>query len=180
MAALNPISGTIAFQDRRAHLKGDSHCPLYRAEAQNEEVSLSLPKLKGGDFITGTGELDSSSCTARIRSIDYVGLKRLLGYWYTKEGLLRISGFNSLDFYPFSSSQQEANIVSVKTGDPISYRYSVTPAAGKEWIVFLSDFKNTTFASLQVASKNATLKIYDSETGDTIHTLHLSKWGDLE
>lgn len=179
-AALNPVSGTIRRTGGGVFINGDQSCEVYKIEAQNREASVSLPKLTTGDFITASGTLETSACIAKITSIDYVGLKKLLGYWYTREGILRVSGFNNLDFYPFESMRYGSTVVAMPAGDPISYRYSVTPSAGREWIVFLSDAKSTTFASLQFTKTNGTLKIFDSETGEPIHVLRLSKWGDLE
>ena len=63
---------------------------------------------------------------------------------------------------------------------PVTYQYSITPADGKAWVVFLSDSdsKNTTFATIQINGTNATLKTFDSDTGSVTRTLRLTKWSN--
>ncbi len=63
--------------------------------------------------------------------------------------------------------------------DPINYRYSVTPSNGKEWVLFLSNDTGTTFATIAFVKDTATMKIFDSETGNLKKTLRLAKWGNL-
>lgn len=175
-----PILGTVGRDAAGFHLivNKDQQCPKYTIETKSEEAISGVRKLSPGDNITASGILDSDSCHALIESIDYVGLKKLLGYWYSHAGIFTIRDFNSLSFYPINTKNLE-NGTLYRTSDPINYRYSVTPSEGNEWVVFLSDRKSTTFATIQFVKQSAVMKLYDSDTGKITKILHLSKWGNL-
>lgn len=153
-------------------------CPRFELIAKNSEASAHVRKLSAGDLISATGYLDSAHCQSYIESIEYVGLKKLLGYWYSKAGIITVRDFSSLSFYPLNVRDLK-DISSEHSGEPITYRYSVTPSDGNEWVVFLSNSKGTSFATLKFSRSIVTMKIYDSETGAILQTLRLSKWGDL-
>ncbi|WP_347358833.1 hypothetical protein [Bdellovibrio sp.] len=174
-----PLLGTIERDITGSYLRADSACVRFLIESKSPEAESSIRRLSTGDSVTASGVLDTDNCVAYIESVDYVGLKKMLGYWHSTDGLLTVRDFNSLSFYPISIKDfqkgQDYTIV-----DPITYRYSVTPSTGKDWVLFLSDATSTTFATIRFNKSRATMKIYDSETGNVTRTLHLSKWGDLK
>nr|BFD66698.1 hypothetical protein HAGR004_17200 [Bdellovibrio sp. HAGR004] len=174
-----PLSGTIERDITGTYLRADSACVRYLVESESQDTEANIRRLSTGDTVTASGVLDPNSCVAYIESVDYVGLKKMLGYWHSSDGLLTVRDFNSLSFYPISVKDfqkgQDYAII-----DPITYRYSVTPSTGKDWVVFLSDATSTTFATIRFNKSRATMKIYDSETGNVTRTLHLSKWGELK
>lgn len=174
-----PISGTIERDTTGIYLRVNDKCPRYLISSKSEDASQSIRKLSNGDTITATGLLDLETCTAVVETIDYVGLKKMLGYWYSEQGIMTVRDYTSLSFYPINirGLQQSSDF---RTADPINYRYSVTPSEGREWVVFLSDDTSTTFATIQFKNDNATMKIYDSENGNVKKTLRLSKWGNLK
>jgi len=182
--ASQPIIGTIGKDTSGYYLtvNKDQICPKYSIEPKSQEAIDGVRKLSAGDNITATGLLDHETCNAFIESIDYVGLKKLLGYWYSHAGIITVRDFSSLSFYPINSRTFQ-NGVFYRTADPIDYRYSVTPTEGKEWVIFLSDKKSTTFATIQFSKDSkgsAVMKVYDSDNGKVIRTLYLSKWGNLK
>nr|BFD59468.1 hypothetical protein CKG001_15750 [Bdellovibrio sp. CKG001]BFD62848.1 hypothetical protein BdHM001_15290 [Bdellovibrio sp. HM001] len=174
-----PLSGTIERDITGTYLRADSACVRYLVESESQDTEANIRRLSTGDTVTASGVLDPNSCVAYIESVDYVGLKKMLGYWHSSDGLLTVRDFNSLSFYPISVKDfqkgQDYAII-----DPITYRYSVTPSTGKDWVLFLSDATSTTFATIRFNKSRATMKIYDSETGNVTRTLHLSKWGELK
>lgn len=181
--ASEPIVGMVERDASGYHLKidKDQTCAKYKIEAKFQDVIAGLQKLSAGDTITATGILSHETCSAFIDSIDYVGLKKLLGHWYSRAGILTVHDFNSMSFYPISIKTFH-NAAFYKAEDPIDYRYSVTPTEGKEWVVFLSDKKSTTFATIQFirgSQGSAVMKIYDSDNGKVIRTMHMAKWGNL-
>lgn len=179
MAAM-PISGEVTLLENKLYLKiTDQKCPRYQLVPKNNEASSHMRKLSAGDLINASGYLDSAECMANIESVEYVGLKKLLGYWYSKAGIITVRDFSSLSFYPMNVQDMNDETPG-RTGDPITYRYSVTPSGGKEWVVFLSNSEGTSFATLKFGGKFVTMKIYDSESGAILQTLRLSKWGDLK
>ncbi|WP_413613398.1 hypothetical protein [Bdellovibrio sp. HCB-110] len=177
--SVQPISGTIERDSTGVYLRSGDRCPRYVVNTKSEDASLSIRKLSSGDTVTASGLLDVETCTVVIESVDYVGLRKMLGYWYSQDGIITVRDFDSLSFYPINLKDFQ-NGADYRTADPINYRYSVTPSEGKEWVVFLSDTTSTTFATIQFNKGNATMKIYDSETGDVKKVLRMSKWGNLK
>lgn len=175
-----PISGLVERNASGYNLISDKdkECPSYFIETKSEDAAQAVNKLSHGDYITATGLFDSGSCNVLIESIEYVGLKKLLGYWYTSDGIITVRDFNSLSFYPINRRTFDRGVI-YRTANPVEYRYSVTPSEGREWVLFLSDKKSTTFATLEFNRGSATLKMYDSDTGKVTKTLYLSKWGNL-
>lgn len=174
-----PVMGTVVREFPGFRLIGDQSCRRYIIETKTPEAANNLAKLSSGDNITATGFLDKGKCTAVIESIDYVGLKKLLGHWYSSEGIMSVRDFNSIRFYPIKLNDFKNND-NYKSAAPIDYRYSVTPTEGKEWILFLSDKRGTSFSTIQFNKETVTVKIYDSETGQITKTLRLAKWGNLK
>lgn len=175
----NSFSGELIQLQGNLFLSLPQKCNRYRLLPKNNEASAHLRKLGSGDVITATGLLDHQNCQAFVESVEYVGLRRLLGYWYSKSGIITVRDYSSLSFYPVSKAHLPGPLAE-QTGDPITYRYSVTPSGGKEWVVFLSNAQGTSFATLRFAGRTVTMKIFDPETGDLHQTLRLSKWGELK
>lgn len=173
-----PLMGTVERDSTGTYLVTGQTCKRYVVDTKSEDAFKSVRKLSTGDSVTASGALDNETCTAVIESVDYVGLRKMLGHWYSAEGIMSVRDFNSLSFYPISLKDFQ-NGSSYRTVDPINYRYSVTPTEGKEWVLFLSDSKSTTFATIQFNKGAATMKIYDSETGRLTKVLHLSKWSNI-
>jgi hypothetical protein len=156
---------------------GENICKRYHLDSGNKETEKTLFKLSSGDFVNGSGIVDNISCRVLLQNVDYVGLKRLLGYWYSEEGIVSVKNFNYLSFYSArgkSSSTSAQNLF--KTGTPTNYRYSLMPSDSSEWIVFLSNSDSTTFATIQFIRESILMKVFHSETGDVIKVLNLSKW----
>lgn len=174
-----PFSGELIHFQGAVYLNLADKCTRYQMIPKNNDASVHMRKLASGDFVEASGRLDHDACKAYVESIEYVGLRRLLGYWYSKSGIITVRDYSSLSFYPLNDTDLNDETAN-RTGDPISYRYSVTPSGGKEWVVFLSNSVGTSFATIMFTGKIVTMKIYDSETGDLNQTLRLSKWGDLK
>lgn len=181
-AAAVSFSGELNLFQGSLHLTvANSKCDRYQLIPKNNIVSQHMRKLATGDFVEASGRLEDSECKAFVESIEYVGLRKLLGYWYSEAaGIITVRDYSSLSFYPMNKASDLKDDAISRTGDPITYRYSVTPSQGTEWVVFLSNAQGTSFATLKFSSKFVTMKIYDSETGDLTQTLRLAKWGDLK
>lgn len=180
-AAAMPFSGELVHFQGILYINTPGSCARYQLVPKNKEASQHIRKLGAGDFVEASGQLDNAECKAFVESIEYVGLRKLLGYWYSASGIITVRDYSSLSIYPLKKGIPDLNDEPVdRTGEPVSYRYSVTPSGGKEWVVFLSNSEGTTFATIMITGKAATMKFYDSETGDLNQTLRLSKWGDLK
>jgi len=169
----SPVSGTIVRMGQSLFLLSSDPCTRYELITRNEAAMESLLKLSNGDVITATGSKNPASCEINVDTIDYVGLKRLLGVWYSKDAVVDIRNYNEMSFYPpvMPDFANGAKPVSV------DYKYSVIPSEGKEWVLFLSDKKTTTFATLQFSKGPVIMKIY-SESGDVIRTMILFRKGN--
>lgn len=174
--ASQPIVGTVERGDTAVFLQTGSRCTRYSIITKSADASINLNKLSTGDSLTATGHLNDEKCVAIVESVDYVGLKKMLGHWYSKDGIISVKDFSLMSFYPVGFKDfKNGNIYSVI--NPINYLYSVTPSNGREWVLFLSDSKSTTFATIQFLGNTATLRVYDSDTGAIKKTLYMSKWG---
>lgn len=174
------IAGKVERIGHRAFLKTNAQeaCHKFQIMANSKEVSEVIHKLSTGDSLTASGVKANDTCTVYIDSVDYVGLKDLLGYWYAKEGYVKVHDFTSVSVYSLElvnlkNSKEFSNV------DSIEFRYSITPSNGKEWVLFLSTAESTTFATIDLQNHLATIKIYDSENGSIMRTIRLSKWGNL-
>ena len=182
--AIDTITGVLLKEAGHVYLSSDSNCGRYRVYNSSFEVTANLRKLSHGDAVSATATINTAECSVDIQSIDYVGLKRLLGYWHTDAGMVTVKNFNSLMIYPKVGVQTLSELRTLGAGaqvpNPIVYRYSVLPSKGKEWVVFLSDSETTTFATLTFHRSTATLSTYDSETGVLTNEFHMIRWKQLK
>lgn len=172
------VTGRIERIGSRSFLKTSiaDACNVYQLESNSEEASGSIHKLSTGDSLTASGVINNTSCTVYIDSVDYVGLKDLLGYWYGKDGYVKVRDFTSISVYSDQLGNLKRNNSPARM-DSIEFRYSITPSNGKEWVLFLSTAESTTFATIDLQKKSAVIKIFDSENGSLVRTINLSKWG---
>ena len=114
---------------------------------------------------------------AEFRSVDFIGLKRLLGYWWTTEGFLDVRTFSLMNFYDRPGSSVSAgdlpNVAPRTDSIKKSYQYSVTPSSGVEWVVFLNDKETVYFTQVTFQGANAQMKVYNSESGALEKTINL-------
>lgn len=170
------VGGVVSIEGGTMFLKSEDPCHRYLIASNNETALNALVKLAAGDFITATGLKTPGNCTVAIESVEYVGLRRMLGNWYSREAVINVQDFNSMKYYPAQTVVTNGNRVytSVSTS-PVEYNYSLVPGSGKEWVMFLSDSRSTTFGTIQFNRGSAVMKIYNSETGELNKTLLLHR-----
>lgn len=181
--AVQPVVGTIERKGQDILLKSNDACSFYRIDSKSSDAQETLEKLATGDSLTASGLFDKETCVAVIESVDYVGLKRMLGNWISKEGLISVHDFNTLSFYPETKS--DLKLLQKKSSDfsitkPMQYKYSVTPSEGKVWVMFLSDAESTTFSTIQFNKDLAIMKLFDSDNGKVTKTLILTRRGTVK
>lgn len=176
--ATTNLTGSVDRDAYRVYLNLNSKCSKYLIETTTVDASQNLKKLNTGDTLTGTGILDHENCIAAVSNIDYVGLKKMLGYWYSNDGIINVKDFECMSYYQINLKGYQ-NAPEYTVANPINYRYSVTPSDGREWVLFLSDATSTSFATIQFSKATATMKIYDSESGKINKVLKLKKWNNL-
>jgi hypothetical protein len=144
----------------------------YTVIPANDDVVASLNRLTKGDLITGYGSLDTINKKLTLTSVDYVGLRKLLGPWVGGDGLLLFKDFSTMKYSPrFSKLGLEKPMTDYQK----EFRYTLSPGDGDEWALFMSDDKSTTFATVVFDKKQMIMKIYESESGNIVRTLTLGR-----
>lgn len=144
----------------------------YFLTCSDAEAIIALNKMSPGDLVIGTGTIDDSKSTLHLENMDYVGLQRALGLWHTDNGFVEFKNFSDLDVYSKVFENSE-----VSTNSKKEFKYSLTPGTGSgtDWVLFLSDSDSTTMGTFKVDRNSATIKVFDSKTGNIKQTIRLSK-----
>lgn len=167
------IEGTVVRDPKGVFLKveqspGDpSSSVIFTLNSPSTSTLIQIGRLEDGDLVSAGGVLDYTSRVALINSIEYVGLKKLLGRWYTSDRIFEFSSFTDLHLY----KPNPPNVT--------NFRYSTAPSSGNDWTLFLSDTNNkrTVLATIRFSKTAATLKLIDSETGGIAETIRLTRRG---
>jgi hypothetical protein len=182
-----PVAGVLSQEGTQLFISGDTFCSRYVVQASSMEVLLHIKKLNPGDEITASGDKNLIDCSVVLETIDYVGLRRLLGMWLSNEALIKVKDFKSLSFYPLERASSLGSTfrpyglsTPSEPATAVDYTYSLTPSEGKEWVLFLSDSTKTLFATISLSKGSALMKIYDSESGVVLKTLRMTKWGGVK
>lgn len=172
------LSGVLTKKDGQFFLTPSQSEQAYSLVNTAAEASDALLKLETGDYITGSGVIDEVQHKIELQALDYVGLKKLLGRWYSGDSVMNFTTFSNLSVYPFMKNLLQPAIIGpvpLKT----EFRYSTAPYYGGRWAVFLSDNGgNTIFATLEITGDSAVIRTVNTQTGTTIRTLRLVRWGE--
>jgi len=145
---------------------------FYKVIATTFDVQESLARLDNGDFVSGSGTLDTINKKISVQSIDYVGLQKLLGPWVGADGTIVFKDFTTMRFIPrFRDLTLDTRLTRFQR----EFHYSVSPKDSNEWALFMSDSMNTTFATVEFTKKKIILKIFESESGNIVRTLKLER-----
>ncbi len=147
---------------------------IYKLKSDDKEITSTLLKLEDGDLISGSGHLDNNTKFAALHSLTFIGLKRLLGFWWTSFGFAEIQTFSEMSFYQPLLKEVQKNYPTKK-----SYQYSVSPSASTSWVVFLSDDKTVYYTSMEFNGASASMKMYDPETGVLMKTIDFTRINPL-
>ncbi len=159
--AVQTFSGYIIQNGPQKALKIGSQ--QYALIAENNDVKAQLYKLKSRDFISGLGSTIAGN-TVRLETIDFVGLANFLGLWMSPLGLFQVTDFSSLSLYSTASSSSKSAL-----------NYSITPADGNAWGMFLTDADQIYYSNLTVSESKAYIRFFDVQTGAFQREVALSK-----
>lgn len=126
-----------------------------------QSVISQLVKLKSGDIFQGNGhvrELESGGRIVMLESIDFVGLKNLLGTWMASNSAL-------VDFIDFDRVQ-----VQMPSGLGLKryhLTYSLAPSRESDWMIFLHSSESVILGSLKLNSRTAVIEFIESQ--DSTH-----------
>jgi hypothetical protein len=138
----------------------------YILKAGSPNIKALLDKMEDKDFISGTARIQSNN-TLLLISIDFVGLRRLLGRWLSDEYFLSFHSFADM------TSQTLTPERDFTKGD---YKYAVAPGEGNNWKIFFTDQFNVSLGNLSLVDKDHFKVIFfDGKTGKTVKTLSLMR-----
>jgi hypothetical protein len=141
----------------------------YKIFTRTRSIFQTIIQLESGDYISGAAFIDPEG-KLLVTSIDFVGLKRLLGVWSDKHHVMNFDSINTMNFWNF-----EKGLI-WKYWGPFGYAYSITPDDEGKWKVFFSDDKNVMLALLHCIDKNhITISIYNSNDGSIDKVYELEK-----
>lgn len=171
------LSGVITKKDSQLFLTLSQTDQTYALTNVSSDAREAYSKLETGDYITGSGAINTAKQEIQLQALDYVGLKKLLGRWYSGDSVMNFSTFSNLSVYPFIKTILEPKFV-MPVPLITQFRYSTAPYYGGRWAVFLSDeVGNTSFATLEINGDTAVIRTVNPQTGATVRTLRLVRWG---
>lgn len=134
-------------------------------------IEIMLSKLKLNDYITFEGARSSTTNKIRVNSINYVGLKDLLGIWQGDDTYCyNFTSFTELWIY-FRTSPECA----VRPTDGRVYAYTINPS-DPDWVILLSDNKANYIGDVIVINqKSVKFSLYDSNTGNILRHINLKR-----
>lgn len=165
------ISGPLVRLGDQLFLQHDNR--LFRVTSTRTDARLTLSRLTNGDEITAHAEIDSEKAVMNIESIDFVGLKKIIGLWNTQgsSGLMNFRNYSDLNVYSLAQQNGGGGLTTTQK----KFKYTVTPAAGPQWVLFLSDEMRTQMGTLDLTDGMATIQLFDGQTGAVTQTLKLHR-----
>lgn len=148
----------------------------YRLTTRSTETQRTLNRLENGDSIVASGRLDSVNLIADLESIDFVGLRRIIGTWNTMntKGLMQFRTYSDVNIYSYALQSEGGGVVR----NHKNLKYTVSPSAKGDWVLFLSDETSTQMGFLNLKESDATISLLNSQTGDVANVIRLRKIGN--
>ncbi len=171
-AAMN-FDGLVSTLNLKRSITLESSGKKYYLVPDNQEIAIQINKLKVNDFISLEGKIDDKAATVSVRSMNYVGLKDLLGNWVGDDDYCyTFSTFSSLSIFTKNTSNKCDFKVDRLSRD---FSYTINPAT-TSWLVLLSDNEESYIMDLVVRSKaSAELSLYDTRSGDILKEIKLRR-----
>jgi hypothetical protein len=163
------FKGKITITDKSYSIFDEYTEQEYKIFTRTRSIFQTIIQLENGDYISGSAFMDPEG-KLLITSIDFVGLKRLLGIWSGKNHIMNFDSISNMSIWNFEKG------VNWKYWGPFSYSYSITPDDEGKWKIFFSDDKNVILALLHcVDSNHITISTYDSNDGSVDKVYDLEK-----
>lgn len=141
----------------------------FKLRANNDVINQHINKLKTGDYLSVDGNKVNVDNSIDVKSINYVGLKLLLGVWFSDDDNCYI--FNSHTSFSISKMVNGTCL----TPRSMHYTYLLNPGFNT-WVMLISGQYSSYLGEVSIKnSKSAQIQLYDSETGDILKSLNLKK-----
>ncbi len=159
-------------EEGKLELKDDSSGKKFDLTFSSAIIQSTVAKLKAGDYLSFEGARSSSIASIRIDSVNFVGLKDLLGVWQGEDKYCyNFTSFTEIKMYHRTKSKCAANSRSLR-----KYAYTINPSENVNWVLLLTDDKANLAADLTVKSANLVeISLYDSATGLILRIIKLRK-----
>lgn len=169
------IAGYLSKDATNTYIRIDQGNP-YRIINSNDDISEYLKGLNSGDLLSGAGEWSPQNPEITIQSIDFVGVRRLIGAWVTpNQQVYKFKDFYTLNIetpviYAPSRNEitQNKNLHRKKKITSKAYSYSLTPHSADTWFIYITDEITTQVALLELKDKTAQITPLDSGGNDPI------------
>jgi len=122
-----------------------------------QSVVAQLNKLKSGDIFQGIGHFRDSDAGERVlmlESLDFVGLRNLLGLWIASNSAL-------VEFLDFD--RVRVQIPSAMGLKRYHLTYSLAPANESDWMIFVRDSESVILGSLKLSPRTAVIEFIESK-----------------
>lgn len=133
-------------------------------------LAVHLGKLTSGDFVSVEGTRNTAQNTITVKSINYVGLRSMLGSWVGNEPYC----YNFVNYNLFTVTRK----VNERCTEDIAseYTYLVNPHV-QAWVVLVSGEYNSYVGDIHLLnSQSLEIDLYDSESGAILRQLSLRKY----
>ncbi len=140
---------------------GDSF-QTYKLRAYTDSAQQALSKLKNKDGISGIATLMDD--TLLLESVEFVGLRRLLGCWQSSDKIETVVNFKDFSRVSFHLPESNSELT-----------YAIAPSAGDTWRVFFSGKNSVVLGSLIVSDSKASIEFFDPDDGEITRVLNLQK-----
>lgn len=164
------VHGFISIKEGQYYLFSKSENSEFLLTPLDSLVMERLLCLKDGDSISGVGQQINSN-EILLGSIEYVGLKKILAYWYNKHEIFNFSDFGNFNHWLYSNGNKVIR-------GPFRYRYALSPTSKKNdlctWKIFIADERKVILGNIKWISDHILqLEIYDSNSGEIFSTKNL-------
>jgi hypothetical protein len=123
--------------------------------ASNSLVARDLGKLSTGDYLQGYGDVRSSYIS--VESVDFVGLRSLIGRWQSDDDtILRIANFRQMQV--FSPSRA----LPTSYDPPLNVEYAITPQDSTFWSILMNTRSEVQTGAVRIDDDQFTLIVHGS------------------
>lgn len=164
------IEGRVVFHSLKPLLNDIADNKQYTLVGSTKITEDVLKKLRHGDFISVEGQKIKNGTAINVESINYVGLKSLLGVWLGDDNHCYTFGsFTEFSISPLVNGKK----CTVSTSP--TYTYIASPSI-QSWLLLISGQRNIYVGDLKfISPRDAQIQLFDSETGDILRTLRLRR-----
>ncbi len=175
-AMATAFEGRVVFRNSIAHIVIDSApTEVWKIEGLSDQVTSQVKGLQEGDLLSATGELVISNKTAYVETVDFVGLKRILGRWESKDGY-------SIYFKDFRSAvvaQKQPLPWDPNEEKTVNLVYAILPLKESNWSLFMSNRKTVRVGTLSIQETKLSIQLVDQRTGKVTEDISLSPSAEL-